>query len=75
MATIQSNRATYQHVNGNIRVGSGKRKRAATDTEVANIRKAIASLNKSIDATNDTLMMVCLSDAYQTIRKIILDNK
>lgn len=75
MATIVTNRATMPIVNGNIRVGSSKRKRAATDAEVANIRKAISNLNKAIDATNDTLMMSALMDAFQSVRRIILDNK
>ena len=75
MATIATNRATMPNINGNIRVGSSLRKRAATDTEVANIRKAISNLNKAIDATNDTAMMNALSDAFQGIRRIILDNK
>lgn len=75
MATISTNRATMPVINGNIRVGSARRKRAATDVEVANIRKAISHLNKAIDATNDTLMLSNLSDAFQSIRRIILDNK
>lgn len=75
MATIATNRATMPTINGNIRVGSSLRKRAATDTEVANIRKAISSLNRAIDATNDTAMLTNLSDAFQGIRRIILDNK
>jgi hypothetical protein len=75
MATIATNRATMPTINGSIRVGSSKRKRAASDAEVANIRKAISNLNKAIDATNDTLMMSALMDAFQGVRRIILDNK
>lgn len=75
MTTIATNRATMPNINGNIRVGSSKRKRAASDAEVANIRKAIGHLNRAIDATNDETMLTNLSDAFQGIRRIILDNK
>lgn len=74
MATISTHRATMPKINGNIRVGK-PRKRAASDAEVANLRKAISHINRAIDATNDTLMMSSLQDAFQSIRRIILDNK
>lgn len=73
MATLQHNRATYQHVNGNIRVGS--RKPVATATETANIRKAIKHLQDAVNATNDTTMLVNLSSAFQLTRTIILARK
>ena len=73
MATIQSNRATYQHVNGNIRVGG--RKPVATSTETANIRKAVKHLQDAVNATNETAMLVNLSSAFQLTRTIILSHK
>ena len=73
MATVQSNRATYQHINGNIRVGG--RKPVATTTETANIRKAIKHLQDAVNATNDTAMLVNLSTVFQLTRTIILARK
>jgi hypothetical protein len=74
MATIQTNRATFQRVNPNLRVG--KRKAPyLSPTEQANLRKAIAALQRAVDDTNHATAMVNLSAAFQTVRHIILDNK
>lgn len=74
MATIATNRATFQRVNPQMRVGKAK-KAYFTPTEQANIRKAISALQRACDATDNSTAMVNLTTAFQLTRTIILDNK
>lgn len=75
MATISTNRATMPRVNPNIKCGASNARKVATATEQANLRKAISHLQKSLDATTDSAMLVNLSSAFNLTRTIILDRR
>lgn len=74
MATIQTNRASFQRINPHLRVGKQKGP-VLTTTEQANIRKAVTALQKACDATDHSTAMVNLSTAFGLVRTVILDNK
>jgi hypothetical protein len=74
MATIATNRASFQHVNTQMRVGKPKRT-VLSQVEQANLRKAISCLQKAVDATDDSAAMINMTTAFNLTRTVILDNK
>lgn len=73
--SINTDRASFQRLNGNIRVGAKNRNPYLSQSEIANLRNAINKIDLACKATNDTLAMSRLREAFQTLRTIILDNK
>lgn len=74
MATIADNRASFQRLNPQMRVGKAK-KPALSTTEQANLRKAISALQRACNATDNSTAMVNMSTAFGLVRTVILDNK
>lgn len=70
MATIQTNRASHQHLNGNLRVGKPK-KPILTQAEQADLRKAIAALQRAVDATDNSGLLVNLTTGFRIVRNTI----
>lgn len=70
MATIATNRATFQRVNPQMRVGKPKRPILST-SEQAELRKAIAALQRAVDAGDKSTALVNLTTAFSITRSII----
>jgi hypothetical protein len=70
MATIQTNRAAHQRINPQMRVGKPK-KPVLSPSEQADIRKAIAALQRAVDATNKSDLLVNLTTGYRYVRNTI----
>ena len=68
MATIATNRASHQHINPLMRVGKS-RKPILTSSEQAEIRKAVAALQRAIDATDRMSLDVNLTTAWNITRR------
>lgn len=70
MATIATNRASHQHLNGNLRVGKPKKPVLST-SEQADLRKAIAALQRAVDSTDKSGLLVNLTTGFRIARNII----
>ncbi len=64
-------RASYQHLNGSIRVGENTRTHALNPSEIQDIKKAIGSLNRALDAKRNSVAEVNISEAFRLTRDIL----
>ena len=70
MATIATNRASHQRLNGNLRVGKPK-KPILTQAEQAEVHKAIAALQRAVDATDKSGLLVNLTTGFRIVRNTV----
>jgi len=71
MATVSTSRASFQKIDGNIRLGRVPKK-IASDPETGQINKAIIALNKAKNETNsEAAFIAALTEAFRLTRNIV----